>query len=102
MIFDPSIENSVIFARNFLGYVSPWTFVFLSDVFSDSYNGLDCNCYSIVSCSTPFSLILKICSVQQDIIKTLKMDTNNIYKALHLFNRSNLYYEVKLYTINYY
>ncbi|EGN93927.1 hypothetical protein SERLA73DRAFT_78305 [Serpula lacrymans var. lacrymans S7.3] len=33
--------------------------------------------------------------VQQDIIRSLKMDRNSLFKAVHPFNRPNLFYEVR-------
>lgn len=40
------------------------------------------------------SLILSLFRVQQDIIKSLKLDVNRLFTALHPFNRENLFYEV--------
>ncbi len=37
---------------------------------------------------------LKGPSVQQDIIRSLKMTRNRLFLAVHPFNRANLYYEV--------
>ncbi|EIW81225.1 ATP-dependent DNA helicase [Coniophora puteana RWD-64-598 SS2] len=34
-------------------------------------------------------------SVQRDIIRSLRMDEQNMYKAVHPFNRDNLFYEVR-------
>ena len=33
--------------------------------------------------------------VQRDIIRNLKLDETHLFTALHPFNRSNLFYEVK-------
>jgi bloom syndrome protein len=33
-------------------------------------------------------------SVQRDIIASLRLSSNNLYQALHPFNRENLFYEV--------
>lgn len=41
-------------------------------------------------------LVLTDFSVQRDIIYSLKMDKDNLFYALHPFNRDNLFYEVSL------
>jgi superfamily II DNA helicase RecQ len=33
--------------------------------------------------------------VQEDIIRSLKMSREHLYKAVHPFNRANLYYEIR-------
>ncbi|GBE85105.1 ATP-dependent DNA helicase [Sparassis crispa] len=34
-------------------------------------------------------------AVQEDIVRSLKMSTDNLFKAVHPFNRANLFYEVR-------
>ena len=46
-----------------------------------------------MSCSQK-SHLPQPCSVQNDIIRSLKLDPDNTFYALHPFNRVNLYYEV--------
>ena len=40
-------------------------------------------------------MILNVCRVQDDVIRSLKMAPNRLFIAVHPFNRANLYYEVR-------
>jgi hypothetical protein len=64
-----------------------------------SDHGLNRNCKSRVSSFYLCSRMLLICclrtdSVQEDVISTLRMSPQHLFKVLHPCNRSNLYYEV--------
>ena len=41
------------------------------------------------------SLVNRYSSVQKDIIKSLKLSEKHLFRALHPFNRVNLFYEVR-------